>query len=158
MPAAPDVRNFLHVSQRCAAASAPSSRTPRAALIPALLLFNGHGGLEELSPPLRANVAATRALHPQYEVVYYDDARCEAAVAQHDGALLAFYRDPAAHVPSKANAADEPSRDMGLAQAPYRPAPGVCSAPVPLILPRAAGLDDVGAWARAARQLHGRAR
>ena len=61
------------------------------------------------------------------------------------------------YVPSKANAADEPSRDMGLAQAPYRPAPGVCSAPVPLILPRAAGLDDVGAWARAARQLHGRA-
>ena len=59
------------------------------------------------------------------------------------------------YVPSEANAADAPSRDMGLATAPYVPAPGLCSEPVRLVLPRVAGLADVGAWARAARWLHG---
>ena len=58
------------------------------------------------------------------------------------------------YVPSAANAADEPSRDMRLAREAYEPAPGVRSTPVRLVLPRAAGLADVGAWARAARWLH----
>ena len=59
------------------------------------------------------------------------------------------------YVPSAANAADEPSRDMSLAAAPYIPAPGLRSEPVRLVLPRVAGLADVGAWARAARWLRG---
>ena len=62
------------------------------------------------------------------------------------------------YVPSEANAADKPSRDMGLAAAPYVPAPGLRSEPVRLVLPRVAGLADVGAWARAARWLHGAGR
>ena len=55
------------------------------------------------------------------------------------------------YVPSAANAADEPSRDMQLAYAHYHPAPGLCSNPVRLVLPSVAGLADIDAWAHAAR-------
>ena len=55
------------------------------------------------------------------------------------------------YVPSKANAADEPSRDMCLASACYYPAPGLVSAPVRLVLPSVAGIADIDAWAHAAR-------
>lgn len=57
------------------------------------------------------------------------------------------------YVPSAANAADEPSRVMRLAREAYAPAPGLRSEPVPLELPRAVELADVGAWMRAARSL-----
>ena len=59
------------------------------------------------------------------------------------------------YVPSAANAADEPSRDMSLATAPYVPAPGLCSEPVRLVLPQVAGLAGLGACARAAGWLRG---
>ena len=52
------------------------------------------------------------------------------------------------YVTSAAKTADEPSRNMGLAAAPYAPAPGLRSEPMRLVLPRVAGLADVGAWAR----------
>ena len=57
------------------------------------------------------------------------------------------------YVPTKANAADEPSRDIGLARRAYRPAEGLVSVPVPLRLPRVEALAELGAWARAAKDL-----
>ena len=59
------------------------------------------------------------------------------------------------YVPSAANAADEPSRDMRLACALYHPAPGLCSTPVRLVLPSVAGLADIDAWTHAARWARG---
>ena len=50
---------------------------------------------------------------------------------------------------TKANPADEPSRNMSLAHSVYVPVPDLRSEPVPVVLPAAADLDSVRAWMRA---------
>ena len=85
---------FLRASQSCAGAHAV---TPRARLTPPTLLLNGKGPLHAIGHVLASNVRASIALHPGYDVVYYDDERCAAALRPYDLALRDFYRDPVAH-------------------------------------------------------------
>ena len=54
------------------------------------------------------------------------------------------------YVPSKPNPADEPSRELELAGAEWRPAPGVVSRPRVCVFPPLARLDDPRGWAREA--------
>jgi hypothetical protein len=50
------------------------------------------------------------------------------------------------YVPSAANPSDEPSRVEGLWQAPFKPAAGVDSRPMPCRFPPLSGISDPGAW------------
>ena len=54
------------------------------------------------------------------------------------------------YVPSKPNPADEPSRDLELADASWRPAPGVVSRARECVFPPLSRLDDPDGWAREA--------
>jgi hypothetical protein len=55
------------------------------------------------------------------------------------------------YVPSKPNPADEPSRELELAGADWRPAPGVVSRPRACVFPPLERLDDPRGWAREAQ-------
>ena len=56
------------------------------------------------------------------------------------------------YVPTDANVADEPSRDLSLAGRVFRFAPGLCSVPVPVVrFPPLGSLDDPAGWMREAR-------
>ena len=54
-------------------------------------------------------------------------------------------------VPTDQNVADDPSRDMSLANLPFRPFPGVVSSPVRVTFPPLGSLASPGGWAREAR-------
>ena len=59
------------------------------------------------------------------------------------------------YVPSKPNPADEPSRELGLAAADWRPAPGVLSRPRMCVFPPLARLADPRGWAKEASRAAG---
>ena len=59
------------------------------------------------------------------------------------------------YVPSKPNPADEPSRELGLAAADWRPAPGVVSRPRMCVFPPLARLADPRGWAKEASRAAG---
>ena len=54
------------------------------------------------------------------------------------------------YVPTDANPADEPSRDLSLACSAWRPAPGALSQPVACMQPPIERLDHHAGWAREA--------
>ena len=57
------------------------------------------------------------------------------------------------YVPSKANPADEPSRDMSLCDSDFHIMDGVVSEPVPVEFPPLGRLSDPLGWLREARAM-----